>query len=202
MSKLIHKTREGSSTYGKPRVFMSFYKTDLDGPVSELCEDILRINNCAVYMYDDGVIPAGAETREAELGQMQLFVLVCTSDYMSKQNTSRDREILFALAHGIPVLPVIPGESVIDSFNALCAGLGIESLHCLDRNEFTGNDEGYRGKLREHLDYFLISDEDSVRMTGSGSAFDQAYFVWDKLTREHPENETYAQRLALLKNLM
>lgn len=29
MSKLIHKTREGSSTYGKPRVFMSFYKTDL-----------------------------------------------------------------------------------------------------------------------------------------------------------------------------
>ena len=40
------------------------------------------------------------------------------------------------------------------------------------------------------------------RMTGSGSAFDQAYFVWDKLTREHPENETYAQRLAILKNLM
>ena len=75
MSELIHRTREGSSTYGKPRVYMSFYRTDLDGPVSELCEDILRINNCAVYMYDDGVIPVGAETREAELGQMQLFVL-------------------------------------------------------------------------------------------------------------------------------
>lgn len=164
MSKLIHKTREGSSTYGKPRVYMSFYETDLDGPVSELCEDILRINNCAVYMYDDGVIPVGAETREAELGQMQLFVLVCTPDYMSDQNTSRDREILFALAHGIPVLPVIPGESVIDSFNALCARLGIDSLHCLDRNEFTGNDEGYRGKLKEHLEYFLISDEDSAKI--------------------------------------
>ncbi|MBR1985727.1 MAG: TIR domain-containing protein, partial [Mogibacterium sp.] len=164
MSELIHKTREGSSTYGKPRVYMSFYKTDLEGPVSELCEDILRINNCAVYMYDDGFIPAGAETREAEMGQMQLFVLVCTPGYMSEQNTSRDREILFALAHGIPVLPVIPGENVIDPFNALCARLGIESLHCLDRNEFTGNDEGYRGKLKEHLDYFLISDEDSAKI--------------------------------------
>ena len=30
MSELIHRTREGSSTYGKPRVYMSFYRTDLD----------------------------------------------------------------------------------------------------------------------------------------------------------------------------
>ena len=164
MDELTYKTRSGSSTYGKPRVYLSYYKTDKDGAAGELRDDILRINNCAVFFYEDGVIPEDTETRETEMGQMQLFVLVCTPDYLSEANTSRDDEILFALGRGIPILPVIPGENVIDAFNALCAGLGIDSLHCLDRNEFGGSDEAYAEKLKEHLDYFLISDEDTAKI--------------------------------------
>ena len=183
MSELKYKTRSGSSTYGKPRVYLSFYKTDKDGAAGELCDDILRINNCAVFYYEDGVIPAGFEAREAELSQMQLFVLVCTPDYLSNANMSRDSEIFFALGHGIPVLPVIPCGNVISEFNALCARLGTESLHCLDRNEFAGDDRGYGDRLKEHLDYFLISDEDTAKIRDEFRAC--IFLSYRKIDREY-----------------
>ena len=164
MAELNHRTREGSSTYGKPRVYVSFFGKSGPEVVSGICDDILGISNCALFMYPDGCIPEDPEALETELGLMQLFVLVCTKEYLSDANCSRDREILFALEHGIPVLPVIPAEDVIDGFNALCERLGIGSLHCLDRNVFAGDDSGYRNKLKEYLDYFLISAEDTGRI--------------------------------------
>ena len=164
MAELTYQTRSGASTYGKPRVYISFFEPDRQGIVEELCSDVLNAGSYALFLYRDGVIPEDAETLETELSQMQLFVLVCTAGYLSEENRSRDAEIRFALGHGIPLLPVVLSDNVIDAFNDLCAGLGIESLHCLDRNEYAGNDKGYRDRLKEYLEYFLIDDADVSRI--------------------------------------
>ena len=161
MAHLIHLTKADSSTYGKPRVFISFHADDKDDLVKELCNDILDAHNCALFMYDDGILPEDERQLEVELGPMQLFVLVCTKNYLSASFTEKKKAVDFALDKKIPVLPVILSPRVSSDFNQMCEEMGLESIHCLNKNSFAGDDEAYRAKLKEHLVYFLV-DDDSI----------------------------------------
>ncbi len=161
MAHLIHLTKADSSTYGKPRVFISFHADDKDDLVKELCNDILDAHNCALFMYDDGILPEDERQLEVELGPMQLFVLVCTKNYLSASFIEKKKAVAFALDKKIPVLPVILSPRVSSDFNQMCEEMGLESIHCLNKNSFAGDDEAYRAKLKEHLEYFLV-DDDSI----------------------------------------
>ena len=159
MADLIHMTRNGSPTYGKPRVYLSFCKEDEELYALPLCRDILSVNNCAVFYYRDGAVPNMEEDLSAQLEPMQLFVLLCTKRYISCDKARR--AVLFAENHGIPILPVIFEPSVLDGFNSLCEKPDAGSLHALNKCKYADDEAGYLGKLKEYLDYFLISDEDT-----------------------------------------
>ena len=159
MADLIHETRNGSPTYGKPRVYLSFCIEDEELYALPLCQDILSAENCAVFYYQDGVMPDKETEISAQLEPMQLFILVCTECYLSYDTVRR--AMLFAENHGIPILPVILESSALNEFNTLCEKMRIGSLHALNKCKYADNEAGYLGKLKEYLDYFLISDEDT-----------------------------------------
>ena len=183
MAALIHLTKADSSTYGKPRVFISFRADDKDGLVKELCNDILAAHNCALFMYEDGILPEDERKLEIELGQMQLFVLVCSKSYLSPSFTEKKKAVAFALDHGIPVLPVILSPRVSSDFNQMCEEMGLESIHCLNRNSFAGDDEAYREKLKEHLEYFLVDDDSISEIRNSFRAC--IFLSYRKVDREY-----------------
>ena len=163
MARIIFQTKQNSSTYGKPRVYLSCHPSDVNGPVDDLCDEILRISNCVVYRYEGLSIPADEKECLATLSQMQLVVAVCSDAYVRESSPARDFVLHYALENGVPVLPVVQAGVSVEGFNRMCDDLGLDSLHCLDQNLYPGKNQ-FAEKLKEYLDYFLINDEDVAKI--------------------------------------
>ena len=162
--RLICKTRQNTSPQGKPRVYYTGHPKDLGVYATTIFQDILEIENCAIYYDGEPEAPYNREELFSHLEQMQLFVILVTGRFLREPNRAREIELDFAVKRcHIPVLPLMPEpEPGLEAeFNEKCGNLQIlvkESI--LGREKaLAGTVLSYREKLARYLTSVLIGDD-------------------------------------------
>ncbi len=181
--QLSVKTRGGASPQGKPRVYFCCHPGDFAQYFDAISDEILAISSCAVYYYADDVPPD--EDYLADLSQMQLFVMPVTTKLLTQPNRAIECEFSYAIAHHIPVLPLMQESGLAELFNRKCG-----DLQYLDKNERDATTIGYDVKLRKYLESVLIGDETASRVR---AAFDAYIFL-----SYRKKDRKYAQELMRL----
>ena len=176
MSKLKVKTKGGSSPQGKPRVYFSCHPDDLDRYLEVLADDIFETQNCAIYYESDPETEADLEELTGQLADMQLFVVVLTTNFLTRASRARDLE--YSLAHKLhtPILPIAmePGLDSIfpEIMNRIGDGFG--DIQFLDRTLQNAAEIPYKEKLKARLGATLVGDELAKRVR---AAFDAYIFL-------------------------
>ena len=191
--ELRYKTNGMGNPKGKPYVYFSCHPKDFDLAFPLVSEDILAHSNCAIW-YDSALeLPAEEETvtslDEEELGsalsEMQLVVFAVTPDFIFTPNRAKDIELPYALAHHIPVLPIMMETGLGYKFSNNCAKIQVVNRIVKDPTS-TPYDE----VLDTFLTAVLIGDELAEKVR---NAFDAYVFLsYRKKDRRH------AQRLIRL----
>ena len=90
----------------------------------------------------------------AALGDMQLFVIPVTSQFLHTDNRARRVDFQFAIDRHIPILPLMQEPNLEEDFNKLCGNLQILSKLISDETAIP-----YKTKLQNFLSAVLIKDE-------------------------------------------
>ncbi len=159
-----YRTRAGSSPQGKPRVFFCAHEADHDKYFDIISNEILKLQNCAVYYKENG------ERADAELlCEMQLFVMPVTTKLLTSDSDALATEFNFALEHHIPVLPLMQEQGLVKMFNEKCG-----DLQYLDKNSHDSTAISYEQKLEKYLSSILVGDELAAKVR---AAFDAYVFL-------------------------
>ena len=131
MNHLNYVTRGGSNPQGKPKVFFSAHPGDTDclGEVEKL---ILDRQDCVFFWLESD--PGKEEEREHlfNLSLMQLLVVPVTTKLLTSRNRAKDTDIPFALAHHIPVLPLMYEPGLEQLFNKTIGNIQFLVVHDTD----------------------------------------------------------------------
>lgn len=179
MALLSCKTRGNTSPQGKPRVYFCCHPADLSLYFSAVSEELLALQNCALYYPENGAVTYDAELL-ADLTQMQLFVMPVTQRLLTTDNPAITVAFPFAVEHHIPVLPLMqePGLDVL--FNQRCGQRQYLDKHTADQTALR-----YEDKLKAYLEKVLVSDTEAERVRG---AFDAYIFLsYRKKDRRHAQ---------------
>ncbi len=174
---LQYRTRGESIPQRKPRVFFCCHPADHDRYFPAIAEEILALQNCALYYYDQA--PVDAADRALELQQMQLFVMPVTTRLLTTENSGLE-DFRFALDHHIPVLPLMQESGLEEVFNRVCG-----DLQFLDKFHQDPTAIPYSQKLETYLSSVLVGDKLAARIR---SAFDGYIFLsYRKKDRRHAQ---------------
>ena len=168
MAQFTYKTRGDSSPQGKPRVYFCAHPGDFR-LLDEISSELLSHQNCAVWYDTEPEAPFDEELFFTDLKQMNLFVIPVTTRFLTTPSRARDVEFPFAVAQGIPVLPLMQERGLEELFNHVCG----------DRQFLTKLDPDptaipYEEKLTRYLNSVLIGDELAARVR---AAFDAHIFL-------------------------
>ena len=176
MAQLTYKTRGNSSPQGKQRVYFCCHPADFSAFLEPITEEILARQNCAVW-YADPATPRD-EAFLDDLKEMQLFVMPVTSRLLHSDNYALTVEFPFAIAHHIPVLPLMQEAGLDSVFNEKCG-----DLQFLDKHQTDPTALPYEEKLDKYLSGVLVGDELAERVR---AAFDAYVFLsYRKKDRQH-----------------
>ena len=166
MSTLAYKTRGQSSPQGKPRVFFCCHPEDFQPFFQEIADNILKMQNCAIWYFTDQQATPDDEQMETDLGQMQLFVVPVTAKLLHLSNFAADAAIPFALKQHIPVLPLMQ-ESGLDEL--FCHKFG--DIQFLDKRKQDPTAISYEEKLEKYLSSVLVGDELAAKVRAAFGAY-------------------------------
>lgn len=167
MAKLRYKTAGDVSPKGKPRVYFSCYGEDFRSCFQEITDELLRISSCAIYYYEEE--PDLDEDYYLNLGQMQLIVMPVTSRLLYMPCRAMDVDFPYAVAHHIPVLPLMQEQGLAQRFNEKCG-----DLQFLDKYDPDPTALPYADKLKRYLEAVLVNDELAAKIR---AAFDAYIFL-------------------------
>ena len=171
MAIFSFKTRGGSSPKGKPRVYFTCHPEDFSRSFEKICDDILKTHDCAIYYTENMSAPITDENRDADLLQMNLFVVPVTFRLLTTKNRAMDEDIEFAKSKMIPILPIMM-ETGIDEFYSRPEKFGQRQY--LNPQSGDKTEIGYEEKLKKYLESVLVSDETAKRIR---AAFDAYIFL-------------------------
>lgn len=159
------KTRGDSTNQGKPRVYFCCHPDDFDMYFEPVRNEILDKQNCAVYFYDNASsIPE--QERETDLLSMQLFVILVTTNLLTKPSIAMDKDFPLALKNKIPVLPLIQ-ERGLEGLFARKFG----DMQYLDKTQRDTTAISYEEKLEKHLSDILLGDEMTKKIKNEFDAY-------------------------------
>lgn len=118
-----------------------------------ITNEILSKQNCSVWYLDDANATR-SEDLLIDLEQMQLFVMLVTTNLLCTANDALDVDFKFAIEHHIPVLPLMQEPGLEELFNKKCG-----ELQFLDKNKIDETAISYEEKLEKYLSSVLIGDE-------------------------------------------
>ncbi len=104
--KFEYKTRGTTQPQGKPKVYVTGHPEDCRQFLQEIEDEILELENCAVYHDGDPLAEYDREELTAGLAQMRLFVIPVTKRFLCEKNRAFDVEFPFVMERHIPVLPL------------------------------------------------------------------------------------------------
>ncbi|MBQ4371394.1 MAG: tetratricopeptide repeat protein [Firmicutes bacterium] len=169
MSKLLYKTVAGERPQGKPYVYFSCHPDDLKEYFGEYAQKIMNIQDCAFWYESEPEAAWDAEELEAELSQMQLFVMPVTTKLLSSPNRAMDAEFPLALRRRIPVLPLMMESGLSELYSRRFG-----DLQYLDPNDSDDTRRSFGEALSSYIRSTLVSDETAKRVR---AAFDAYIFL-------------------------
>lgn len=117
MANIRIKTLNDSNPKGKPRVYFSCHPMDFDSYFETISTEIFKAHNVAIYYKDDMSEEIEEKYMESDLAQMNLFVIPVTRRLLTEPNITIDSELLFAKENGIPILPFLMENSLLDIYS-------------------------------------------------------------------------------------
>ena len=151
--KLTCRTRGDSSPQGKARVYYAAHPADSPVYAGEIFQDILKVQNCAIYYDEEPEAPWQQQELFQQLEQMQLLVLPVTSRFLYQPNRAREVEFPFAMEHHIPVLPLMQEPGLEGEFNRICG-----DLQLLNKKDPDPTALPFAEKLEKFLASVLVGD--------------------------------------------
>ena len=172
MPQLAYITRGNASPQGKPRVYFCCHPADQAAFLQPMAKDLLALVDCSVWYDPEPATPLSPEersSREADLIQMQLFVLPVTTRLLNGPSRAMEWEFPLAREQRIPVLPILQEPGLETLFNQKCG-----DLQGLNPNQTDPTARPYAEKLKKFLESVLIGDELATQVR---AAFDAYIFL-------------------------
>lgn len=160
-----YRTRGQSNPHGKPRVYFSCYPADYQAYFQSVADEILELNNCAIY-YEEEAVSGRDSDYLLNLSQMQLLVIPVSAYLLSKPCRTIDVDLPFALEHHIPILPLMQ-EPGLDQLFSRKFG----ALQYLDKTSRDTSAISYRTKLKNFLDAVLVGDTMGSKIRAAFSSY-------------------------------
>lgn len=171
-------TRGNSDPKGKPRVYISFLGSDR-AYFDALAEDILACCDCALFYSAEDTTQ---EEHAARLQHMQLMVVAVTGRLLAGGNRCVDVELPLATRAGIPVLPIVVEEGLVEKFSQVFG-----QRQFLDKTQNDATAIPYERKLAGFLGDVLVGSELAEKIR---AAFDAYIFL-----SYRKKDRKYAQEL-------
>lgn len=146
------KTVNQLNIHDKRKVLFVSHPSDFSRYYDLLSDEILSARDCAVYHYEDGVLPS-AEDWQSDLREINLLVIPITAHFLGENSPAMDMYV-FAQDTNIPVLPIMVEPDQEQTFNDVC---GQKQL--LDRTNQSPTSIPYLKKLEDFLSSVLASTE-------------------------------------------
>ncbi len=182
MTELIYKTKGNSEPGRKPRVYFSCHPDDFAYTFEAVCGDIHNTHDCIIFYKKDMADDLPEETRETDLGRMNLFVFPVTFRLLREEDSAVVRDLEFAVKEHKPILPVV-FEHSMDSIMRELYSKKFGERQYLSRFSTDDTKISYNIKLRKVLESILISDETAERIR---KAFDAYIFLsYRKMDRKY-----------------
>ena len=159
MTRLIYRTKGGSPPDNKPRIYFSCHPDDFEKTFETVCEDIFKTHDCVIFYKEDMADSLPEETREVDLGRMNLFVFPVTFKMLKGGNLASDEDLVYAKRVFKPILPIM-FEYKIDSmlpFYTKPEMFG--DRHFLNKFSHDFTEKSFEEKLNKYLDCTLINDD-------------------------------------------
>ena len=179
-------TPGNSSPQGKPKIYFTGHPDDCKIYFHEIVNSIIKLCDCAVFYDEDPEHPENIEDFTADLGNMQLVVLIVTENYIVKDTFAHNTVFTNAIERHIPVLPILISADIAEDFNKKCGDLQCLVLYSRDNTEIS-----YTEKLKRFLEEkVLIGDKLAKQVR---EAFDTYIFL-----SYRKKDRRYAQELMRL----
>ena len=183
MVYLKYKTRREDDPRGKARAYFCAHPQDQAQCLTVLSEEILQLNDCAIY-YADSKVERTPDFMEA-LKDMNLFIMPVTKQLLTTDNYALKQEFAYARRKHIPVLPIMLEPGLLSLFSKECG-----DIQFLDPNEQDATAISYREKLKKFLNETLLDDELIKKVQ---AAFDAYVFL-----SYRKQDRSFAQQLMRL----
>lgn len=149
MSRFEYLTRDGSSPEGKPRILLSVHPADRHIYFDRLVKEIFSAYDCVVFF---DICPN--DDNPVEIEDLQLIIIAVTEKYLTWKNSGFTSEFLTLIEHGIPVLPIMLENGIVNLFNTRCG-----KLQYIDYTS-TEAASKYSTKLCRHLKSVLSGNKE------------------------------------------
>ena len=163
--QLLYRTKYNDLPNGLFRIYYCAHPDEYKGLFPEICEDIHRHKNCAIWYKDT---PSDS-TQPDLLDECNLMVVAVTSTFLQAPSIARDVELSYALEHHIPILPIVYARDMEEEYTAVFG-----PLQYLARFEMGNGALTYHHKLRVFLTENTVSERLVDRITDS---FDATFFL-------------------------
>ena len=183
MVYLKYRTRREDDPRGKARAYFCVHPQDQAQWLTALSEEILLLNDCAIY-YADPEVERTPDFMEA-LKDMNLFIMPVTKRLLTTDNYALKQEFAYARSKHIPVLPIMLEPGLLALFSKECG-----DIQFLDPNEQDATAISHREKLKKFLNETLLNDELIKKVR---AAFDAYVFL-----SYRKQDRSFAQQLMRL----
>ena len=182
MEHMKWKTRNGVSPQKLAKVYICCRPEDFADCFPAVADDILKLQNCALWYTDPSATVTSWDTHLDNLKQMNLIVLLVTEKFLTEPNHALDREFIFATQNHIPVLPLLQAPGLEKLFNEKCGHLQTLCRHTTDNTALL-----YDQKLEKQLKSALLDEGLTAQVR---AAFDAYIFM-----SYRKKDRQYAQKL-------
>ena len=163
------RTKGNANPQGKARVYFTCHPLDFDLYFDNICEQIFRTQDCAIYYTEDMSMTYSDDDMETDLRQMTLFVIPVTLKLLQGGNRAVETDPAFANENHIPVLPLMMGSGLVDLFTKRFGKLQYLNPNSMDETAIR-----YEEKLKSFLENVLVGSELRRRVQ---DAFDACIFL-------------------------
>ncbi len=171
MTKMRCKTKGNTSPQGKSRVYFTCHAEDFENVFDQICSDIFKTHDCAIYYTEDMDDQISEENKDTDLGSMNLMVIPITKKLLTQPNRAMDYDFPYAIQKHIPVLPIMLEADLDYDYGKPDKFGELQYLSFISQDE---TQISYEIKLKQFLNAVLISNEMAQRIR---AAFDAYIFL-------------------------
>lgn len=177
------RTGFNSNTKDKPKVYFTCHPDDFQFCFFKICDDLLRIRDCAIYYTEDMSLDIPEEDKELDILSNNLFVIPVTRKLLTTANRAMDSDYTYAVEAGMRILPIMM-EAGIDSFYSASDKFG--ELQYLKAYNYDATEISYEEKLKKFLESVFLGEELKNRIRAE---FDAYIFLSYRKKDRHYANE-------------